>query len=271
VLNAWTRGRVLDAVAGMEWHPDGAIEVLADDYRLIRYPDWALDPTFPAAQVTRSQSSRPLAEIIEEVTGRVRRWGLPGVAWWVSATTRPQDTEAVLRDRGGVQIDTVSILARELDRDLPDLAVPEEVGVELVTDSRTFRAASMVTVRGWGREEPPVATADREFRGALRDLSAWSSFRVVASVPLPGGGGQPVSTGGCTLRGEVAHLWGAVTLREHRRRGCYRAVLAERLRLARAHGAALALVKGRPQTSAPILLRAGFADCDTERCFWLSI
>jgi hypothetical protein len=48
-------------------------------------------------------------------------------------------------------------------------------------------------------------------------------------------------------------------------------VLAERLRLAQAHGAALALVKGRPQTSAPILLRAGFADCDTERCFWLSI
>jgi GNAT superfamily N-acetyltransferase len=129
----------------------------------------------------------------------------------------------------------------------------------------------MVTVRGWGREEPAVAAADREFRGALRDLAAWSSFRVVASVPLPEGGGQPVSTGGCTLRGEVAHLWGAVTLREHRRRGCYRAVLAERLRLAQAHGATLALVKGRPETSGPILLRAGFADCDTERCFWLSI
>jgi hypothetical protein len=281
VLNAWTRHRVLDAVAGMEWHPDGAIEVLADDYRLIRYPDWALDPTFPAAQVTRSQSSRPLAEVIEEVTGRVRRWGLPGVAWWVSAATRPPDTEAVLRARGGVQIDTVSILARELDGGLPDLAVPAEVRVELVADSRTFRAASMVTVRGWGREEPAAAAADREFRGALRDLAAWSSFRVVASVPLPegrlpegplpGGGGQPVSTGGCTLRGEIAHLWGAVTLREHRRRGCYRAVLAERLRLARAHDATLALVKARAETSGPILLRAGFADCDTERCFWLSI
>lgn len=266
-MSSWTPRQVLDAAAATQWCPDGAVEVLTDDYRLIRYPDWALDPTFPAAQVTRSQSSRPLAEVIEEVTGRVRRWGLPGVAWWVSATTRPQDTEAVLRARGGVQIDTVSILARELDGGLPDLAVPEEVRVELVADSRTFRAASMVTVRGWGREEPATAAADREFRGALRDLAVWSSFRVVASVP----GGQPVSTGGCTLRGEVAHLWGAVTLREYRRRGCYRAVLAERLRLARAHGAALALVKGRPQTSAPILLRAGFADCDTERCFWLSI
>ena len=276
MLNARTRRRVLEAVVEMEWRPDGAIEVLTDDYRLIRYPDWALDPTFPAAQVTRSHSGRPLPEVIEEVTGRVRRWGLPGVAWWVSGTTRPPGTEAALRERGGVQIDAVNILVRDLGGGLPDLAVPEDVRVELVADGRTFQAASMVTVRGWGRTEPAVAAADREFRDAIRDLAAWSSFRVVASVPLPagplpGGGGQPVSTGGCTLRGEIAHLWGAVTLREHRRRGCYRAVLAERLRLARAHDATLALVKGRAETSGPILLRAGFAHCDTERCFWLSI
>ena len=290
-MSSWTPRRVLDAAVAMEWRPDGAIEVLTDDYRLIRYPDWALDPTFPAAQVTRSHSGRPLPEVIEEVTGRVRRWGLPGVAWWVSDTTWPRNTEAALRDRGAVQIDAVSILVRELGGDLPDLAVPDDVRVELVADTRTFRAASMVTVRGWGRAEPALGAADREFRDAIRDLAAWSSFRVVASVPLPegplregplpegplpeealsAGGGQPVSTGGCTLRGEIAHLWGAVTLREHRRRGCYRAVLAERLRLARAHDATLALVKARAETSGPILLRAGFADCDTERCFWLSI
>jgi hypothetical protein len=271
VLNARTRRRVLDAVAAMEWRPDGAIEVLTGDYRLIRYPDWALDPTFPAAQVTRSRSGRPAAEVIEEATGRVRRWGLPGVAWWVSSATRPDDTEAVLRARGGIRIDAVSILARELDGDPPDLAVPGDVRVELVADERTFRAASMVAVRGRGRREPAGDALDREFREARRDLAAWSSFRVVAWA-----GAEPVSTGGCTLRGQpgparVAQLWGAVTLRERRRRGAYRAVLAERLRLAREHGAALALVKGRAETSGPILLRAGFAECDQERCYWLSI
>ena len=41
--------------------------------------------------------------------------------------------------------------------------------------------------------------------------------------------------------------------------------------LAREHGAALALVKGRVETSGPILLRAGFADYGEERCYWLSI
>jgi hypothetical protein len=257
---------VLDAVVAMEWSPDGAIEMRTDDYRLIRYPDWALDPTFPAAQVTRSGTGRAVAEIIDEVAARVRRWRLPGVAWWVSSATVPPDTEAVLRARGGKRIDAVRILARELDDDPADLAVPADVSVELVADERAFRAASMITVRGWGRKEPTSAALAREFAQAIKDLETWSSFRMLASV-----GGEPAACGGCTLRDEVAHLWGAVTVREYRRRGAYRAVLAERMRLARAHGATLALVKGRVETSGPILLRAGFAEYDEERCYWLPV
>jgi hypothetical protein len=200
------------------------------------------------------------------VAVRVRRWGLRGVAWWVSSATLPPDTEQALCARGGKQIDAVQILARELGGGLPDLDVPADVRVELVTDEGTFRAASMVTVRGWGRKEPTPAALARERTGVIRDLASWSSFRVVAMI-----GRQPASCGGCTLRGEVAQLWGAVTLREYRRRGSYRAVLAERLRLAREHGAALTLVKGRVETSGPILLRAGFADYGQERCYWLPI
>jgi GNAT superfamily N-acetyltransferase len=83
--------------------------------------------------------------------------------------------------------------------------------------------------------------------------------------------GEPASSGGCTLNGEVAQLWGAVTLPAFRRRGSYRAVLAERLRLARDHGIELALVKGRVETSGPILLRVGFTDYGEERCYWISL
>ena len=260
---------MLDAAIAMEWQPDGAIVVLTDDYRLIRYPDWALDPTLPAAHVTRSMAGRdrrPADQIIDEVTVRVRRWGLLGVAWWVSAATLPPDTEQALRARGGKQIDAVSTLALELGGGLPDLAVPDGVTVELVADERTFRAASMITVRGWRRKEPTGAALAREFSETVQDLVTWSSFRVLATV-----GAYPASCGGCTLRGEIAQLWGAVTLPGYRRRGCYRAVLAERLRLAREHGAALAVVKGRVTTSGPILLRAGFADYGEERCYWLPV
>jgi GNAT superfamily N-acetyltransferase len=44
-----------------------------------------------------------------------------------------------------------------------------------------------------------------------------------------------------------------------RGQGIYRAVLAERLSYASAHGATMALVKGKIDTSGPILRRAGFA------------
>ena len=63
-MSSWTPRHVLDAAAASQWCPDGAIEVLTDDYRLIRYPDWGLetlDPAFPAAQVTRSRSERTAA------------------------------------------------------------------------------------------------------------------------------------------------------------------------------------------------------------------
>src|SRR5919204_1893305 len=91
-MGSWTAQRLLDAAAAMEFVPEGAIEVRTDDYRLVRHPDWALGPTLGAAQVTWSRTTRPLGEVIDEVVARVRGWGLPGVAWWVSAVSQPPDT-----------------------------------------------------------------------------------------------------------------------------------------------------------------------------------
>jgi len=257
---------VLDAAAAMEFVPEGAIEVRTDDYRLVRHPDWVLGPTLGAAQVTWSRTARPLHDVIDEVAARVRGWGLPGTAWWVSSVSQPAGTEEALRDRGAELIDAWQVLARELDDDQPQIEVPGAVVVELVHDERTFRAALAVSIQGWDRTEPNEAEITRQLQEAIRDLATWASFRVVATV-----GDEPVSAGGCTLAGEVAQLWGAITLPASRGHGSYRAVLAERLRLAREHGATLALVKGRALASAPILLRAGFADYGEERCYWLPI
>ena len=265
-MNLWTARRVLDAAAAMEFVPEGAVEVRTDDYRLVRHPDWALGPTAGAAQVTWSRTMRPLDEVIGEVAGHVRQWGLPGVAWWISAASQPAGTEEALRARGAGLIDAMQVLARELGDDLPRQPELAGVAVELVADERTFRAASVVSVQGWGSVEPDEAEIARQLKEALEDLASWSSFRVVAFAD-----DEPVSTGACTLTGEVALLWGAITLPAARGHGSYRAVLAERLRLAREHGATLVMAKGRALASGPILVRAGFTDYGEERCFWLSI
>ncbi len=265
-MSSWTAQRVLDAAAAMEFVPEGAIEVRTGDYRLLRHPDWVLGPSLGAAQVTWSRSERAAAEVIGEVAARVRGWGLPGVAWWVSGVTRPAGTEEALRDRGAGLIDAAQVLARELTGDLPHPGLPEGVAVEVVSDERTFRAASAVSVQGWESVEPDQAEMARQLNQTLRDLASWSSFRVVAFAD-----DEPVSTGGCTLTGEIAMLWGAITLPASRGHGSYRAVLAERLRLAREHGATLAMAKGRALASGPILLRAGFTDYGEERCYWLPV
>ena len=265
-MSSWTAQRVLDAAAAMEFVPVGAIEVRTGDYRLLRHPDWVLGPSLGAAQVTWSRSERAATEVIDEVAARMRGWGLPGVAWWVSEVTRPPDTEEALRDRGAGLIDAAQILARELTGDLPPPGLPGGVVVELVSDERTFRAASAVSVQGWEGVEPDQAEIARQLNQTLRDLATWSSFRVVAFAD-----DEPVSTGGCTLTGEMALLWGAITLPASRGHGSYRAVLAERLRLAREHGATLAMAKGRALASGPILLRAGFTDFGEERCYWLPV
>jgi hypothetical protein len=265
-MSSWTAQRVLDAAAAMEFVPEGAIEVRTGDYRLLRHPDWVLGPSLGAAQVTWSRSERAAAEVIGEVAARVRGWGLPGVAWWVSGVTRPAGTEEALRDLGAGLIDAAQVLARELTGDLPHPGLPEGVAVQVVSDERTFRAASAVSVQGWESVEPDQAEIARQLNQTLRDLASWSSFRVVAFAD-----DEPVSTGGCTLTGEIALLWGAITLPASRGHGSYRAVLAERLRLAREHGATLAMAKGRALASGPILLRAGFTDYGEERCYWLPV
>src|SRR5215472_2273690 len=123
-MSSWTAQRVLDAAAATEFVPEGAIEVRTGDYRLVRHPDWVLGPSLGAAQVTWSRTARPLDEVIDEVTARVRGWGLPGVAWWVSPASRPAGTEETLRARGAGLIDAVQVLARELGEDLPPPGLP---------------------------------------------------------------------------------------------------------------------------------------------------
>ena len=261
-MTAWTPERIAQATAEWVWVPDDAEEVRTDHYHLIRYPDWFQ----PSTVVAWSWTDRELSPLIDSVADRVRSWGRSEVFWWVSEATVPADTEDELVRRGAAVHETVTVLAREIVDDLPDLDPPDDVKVTAVRDEQTLRAAAEISAEVWGFPRPDKLDMPAELRTMQRDWDAMTSFRVVGSLD-----GRPVAAGGCTLAGGAARLWGAATLPAARHRGAYRAVLAERLRLARQAGATLALVKGRIETSGPILRRAGFTAYGEQRLLRLPV
>jgi GNAT superfamily N-acetyltransferase len=79
--------------------------------------------------------------------------------------------------------------------------------------------------------------------------------------------GDPVGAAGFTVADGVLRLWGGAVREEARGRGVYRSLLAARLARGVEGAARMALVKGRVQTSAPILRRVGFEVFGQERSY----
>ncbi len=267
-MRKWDTQEILVALASLddETLPDDFIDVRTGEYRLIRYPQRYISPTLPAAQVVWSNTSRPLNIVFDAVESEIEGWGLDEIHWWVSSATRPIDTEAYLRARGGVLSDSYLILARELVDDTVESSPSEEVSVELVRDQHSLRDAIVVETEGWGRSWPDEQAISVRLGETLHNLKTSTEFQVVAYI-----GGQPASTGYCKIAGDMGRLYGAVTLPGFRLRGCYQAVLSSRLRQARDFGATIAVTRGRPLTSGRILLKAGFRVHDLENCYRLSV
>lgn len=291
-MPTWTADAVRRAAADWVWVPPDADQVVTDSYQLIAYPRYFSEPT----QVAWSASERGAGELIDEVVAQVRRWGRDAVYWWVRAETRPADTQAVLQSRGATVAQTVQVLAYDLADGLPDVGLPgglagpafarlplaprpdpgvspaavaalAGVRAEVVQDEPTLRAFDLVNAEVWDEHRDRTAADVAAELGRVRaGLAAWSDFRVVVFA-----GGEPAAAGGCGLTGGIAQLWGAGARTSFRGRGIYRVLLAARIALALEHGATLALVKGRVQTSGPILVRAGFTGYGEERLYRLAV
>lgn len=261
-MTEWTRDRVLEAAGAWVWVPEDAREAVTEEYHLVAYPEWYSVP----AQVARCRSERAPDAVFDEVVSQFRDWGVRRFGWWVSESSRPRDLEDHLVERGATLSETVSVLGFELAGGVPDLGTWPGVSVQAVRDERTLRAAHAVVREVWGGELPGEDEMSRQLTQAGRPLEERNEFRVVAFV-----GDEPAAAGGCTRVDGVARLWSAATRGPLRGRGAYRAVLAERLRIARALGSELALVKGRVSTSGPILRRAGFGEYGEERFYTVTV
>ena len=264
----WTARHVLQAAADWTWVPDGAVSI-ETDFRITRYPEWS------GIGVTagRADSTRNAGELIDASLDQTRNWDRSSVGWWVTGDDHPADLEQALIRRGAHHEDTVDVLALSLDA-RADLAIPTSATAEIVTTREQLLEVDAVDVAVWKQHPLTDERLEAKLKEIERDLAARTGFRALGRLKDDG---TAVATGGCTLAagpvgttGTVARLWGAGTVPHQRGKGAYLAVLAERLRIAREWGATVALVKGRIETSGPILARCGFTRYGSERLYRLS-
>lgn len=236
--------RVMTEAASWVWFPPEARTVDTEEFLLVAYPPHFADPTV----ALRWNSERPADELIDQVLDAAHRLGRDSVNFFeLSESTRPPDLERRLRERGAELTETLAVLALDLTAGLPDLDVPSDLEVRQIRDIDDLRAADRINVEAFGGsladEETLALSASR--------LGEDSRYLVLR-------GGTPIGTGGHVMAGATARLWGGAIVPSARHTGAYRALLDQRLRAAADSGATMALVKGRVETSAPVLLRAGF-------------
>jgi GNAT superfamily N-acetyltransferase len=253
-----TAESVAAASTAWVWIPDNATVVEDEQYKLARLPDYFEYQL----TVLEFRPSGPLPAAVDAVLARARAFGLPTLRWEARLSS-PAGLTAELTARGAVLGTAIDVLACDLRAGTPALPPASvDVKVRWATDLETSRDGSVVGVTGFGGMLPPE---DRIEANAARDA---------ATVPVGKGGmlvayvdGLPCGSGGVTLADDVARLWGGVVVPAARGQGVYRAVLDARLSYAVTHGATMALVKGKVDTSGPILRRAGFTAYGREQVY----
>ena len=247
--NAWT------------WYPDTATVVETDDYLLVRFPDFFNEPLV----LDRLTTDRPVALVLGEVLQRAREFELDRILIRVKPDA-PAGLEELVVAGGGRLHETVDILALSLAA-APAFDPPADVEVRWRVDQATAADAARVFRDVWkeGEELSAERLAALGEEGA-RDLPAGRGGVAVAYLD-----GRPVGAAGVSPADGAARLWGAAVVEGARGRGAYRALLDARTAYGREHGATMALVKGKVDTSGPILRRAGFEVFGQERSYRLPL
>jgi hypothetical protein len=253
---------VLEAAAGGIFVPDDATRVDGDGYVIVRYqPDFVYDTS-----VYRVESDRPAADLVDEVSAQARAWGRETI-WWsgLHDATQPSTLEPLLRDRGAELVDRVAVLALDLRARRPSLDAPPDV--EIVRPSTVQHILDKQTIQdeAFG-PTPRITSPEVRLAREVRDRESGKGESVIVYAD-----GEPAAFGGTGYEDGVARLHGGSTRTALRGRGAYRASLDARLQAAADVGCWLALVKGRLDTSAPILRRAGFVEYGEERVYRVAV
>lgn len=141
----------------------------------------------------------------------------------------------LLQERGYRLVELTSVMYRALDG---ALEAPENVRVTIVREEEAdlwARAAA----DGWKDTAP-------EYYDWILEIGQISARKADSPCFLAWLDDRPVASAGLSLVAPVAHLAGASTIPEARRKGAQRALLAARLRHAREHGCTVAMMGAAP-------------------------
>lgn len=186
------------------------------------------------------------------ILGEVRRFRRLGhrLEWKLYQHDEPADLHQRLLAQGFVADAAEAVMALLLGEPGPPDRPAAGVAVR-VTEPRQLMDALLVYGQVWPAKRERL---DARLRHTLQhDPGSISTYVLYAQ-------GRPVATARTHFSrvSPFATLCGAVTLPEYRRRGYYRALLAERLEEARLRGARVATVDAGAM-SEPILTKAGFS------------
>lgn len=253
---------VLARAAEWVWVPPFARELRTPEYRVVAFPAHFAEPT--TAMPVAFESRRLAEAVLDDVLGAVAGLGRDRVAiMGLGERTRPEGLEAHLVARGATRCERLAVLALDLTQAPLDLAVPGDVEVREVADLDTLRDYDRIGVEVFGG----TLRTEEELHSSLASVADGGRDPMLVAYRDD----AAVGAGGFTVAADVLRLWGGAVLPEARGAGVYRAVLDHRLRVGRDRGCLMALVKGRVETSAPILRRAGFAAYGEERSYRLAV
>lgn len=242
--------QILRLSAHTFWVPPESEHAKLDGFEMVRYDNGFHYDT----GVYAVDSDASADTIVAAAEQQARRWGRDTLYWnGLTDRTRPGDLAALLRDRGGVELERLAILALDLTTERPNLDIPSAVTTVIPMDRQTCEDSAAVAAEAF--ESPLSSVRDEDIEGQRHTVESGAGASYLAYVD-----GRPAATGGVSYvaDGRVAKLWGGSTAPWARGRGAYRAVLDARLSAAAERGCEIALVGGRLSTSAPILRRAGF-------------
>jgi hypothetical protein len=236
------------------------------DTRIVERPGWLqlATPSTPGTYLNEIVFSELEPDAVDEVVdreiGRCRAERRP-LKWCVGPWTRPHDFGERLAARG---FDSWEVRGMGIASDAPITTAEDVVALEVGPDE--LEDWVRVSLHGWSMPAELQETERVAIGAALSETPRVVHLFAARDAAT----GEWLATSAVFVCAAYGYLVGGQVLEHARGRGAYKALVAARLALLRAHAIPFAVTQARAATSAPILARLGFTTLFESKCYVLS-